>query len=570
MTGTYGLGVDLGTTYTAAALWRDGRAECVPLGVSALSVPSVLFLREDDVLLVGDAAVRRGIGEPDRVAREFKRRFGDDVPILLGDLEVTPAELAGQLLRWVVDTVTEREGGPPAHVTLTHPATWREHRTALLVQAAETAGLPDVGLLAEPVAAAAFYASTERLETGALLAVYDLGGGTFDATVVRKTATGFAVQGRPLGDPDLGGTDFDQAVLDHVAGVLGPAWRALDLDDPAVAAGLAQVRQHAIAAKEQLSVDTEASIPVILPGLVRDVRITRGELEGAIRVPVLRSVDVLASAIEAAGATPADIRTALLVGGSSRVPLVSRLISGQLDLDIGIDAHPKFAVCLGAAIAAGARLEVAAAAPGTSQPAPEAWRPAPEAWRPAPQPWQPTPQAWQPTPQAWEPVPEPQPRTPAEPPASPEAWPVVRLVPLAPMRPEPIAAGTAPEWAPAVLAVEAAAAATTPYPPEPLRIHIDLASTGITATVDAPVATVPSTPRWSPVVVSRDEPLQVRHTGDRRRGVRTAVLVAVLAVVVVAALVVLGVRARAAVLPTPAPAQGAGTVVVPAVAAGGG
>src|SRR5688572_33059877 len=100
MAATYGLGVDLGTTYTAAALWRDGRAECVPLGTTSLSVPSVLFLRDDDVLLVGDAAVRRGITEPDRVARQFKRRFGDEaVPILIGDREATPAELAGVLLR---------------------------------------------------------------------------------------------------------------------------------------------------------------------------------------------------------------------------------------------------------------------------------------------------------------------------------------------------------------------------------------------------------------------------------------------------------------------------------------
>src|SRR3954447_12101801 len=166
MTQTYGLGVDLGTTYTAAALWRDGRAESVALGVSSLSVPSVLFLRDDDVLLVGDAAVRRGITEPERVARQFKRRFGDDVPLLLGDLQVTPAELAGQLLRWVVDTVTEREGGPPAHVTLTHPASWREHRPPRWVGPAETAGLSDVGLLPEPVAAAAFYSSTERLQPG--------------------------------------------------------------------------------------------------------------------------------------------------------------------------------------------------------------------------------------------------------------------------------------------------------------------------------------------------------------------------------------------------------------------
>jgi molecular chaperone DnaK len=491
VTATYGLGVDLGTTYTAAAIWRDGRVECVPLGISSLSVPSVLFLREDDTVLVGDDAVRRGITEPDRVARHFKRRFGDDVPMLIGDRDVTPQQLAGVLLGWVVDTVTEREGGPPAHVTLTHPATWREHRTALLVEAAEEAGLTDVGLVAEPVAAAAYYASTERLETDALLAVYDLGGGTFDATVVRKTPGGFVVEGQPLGDPDLGGADFDQAVMDHVAAVLGPAWRNLDLDDPTVLAALAQVREHAVAAKEQLSADTEASVPVVLPTVVRDVRITRGEFESAVRIPILRSLDVLEQAIEGAGVTRADIRTALLVGGSSRIPLISRLISSQLDLDIGIDAHPKFAVCLGAAILAGARLEAAV----PSAPPPTAPVPPPE------EPWR-------------------------------EAWEPRRTIDLEEL----------PDWAPALVAAEAAeaeAAGARIAPPEPVAVQIDLVATGITEAVDTSVATEPAPERWSPVVVARDEPLTFVHTGDRRRGLRTAVIAGVLALALVVTLLVL-------------------------------
>src|SRR5689334_21979379 len=124
--GVYGLGIDLGSTDTAAALWRAGRVESVPLGLRAHTVPSVLFLREDDVLLVGEAAVRRRATYPDRVAREFKRTFGDAIPFLLGDREVVAEELTGQLLRWVVNEVTAREGGPPAHVTLTHPPNWGE------------------------------------------------------------------------------------------------------------------------------------------------------------------------------------------------------------------------------------------------------------------------------------------------------------------------------------------------------------------------------------------------------------------------------------------------------------
>jgi actin-like ATPase involved in cell morphogenesis len=512
MTATYGLGVDLGTTYTAAALWRGGRAECVPLGTTSLSVPSVLFLRDDDVLLVGDAAVRRGISEPDRVARQFKRRFGDDVPMLIGDREATPVELAGVLLRWVVDTVTEREGGPPAHVTLTHPASWREHRTGLLVEAAETAGLTDVGLVAEPVAAAAFYASTERLDTDALLAVYDLGGGTFDATVVRKTATGFVVQGQPLGDPDLGGADFDQAVMDHVAGVLGAAWRTLDIEDPTVLAALAQVREHAVAAKEQLSADTEASVPVVLPTVVREVRITRGEFETAVRIPILRTLDLLDQAIETAGVTPTEIRTALLVGGSSRIPLISRLVSSQLGLDVGIDAHPKFAVCLGAAILAGARLEAAihgGEIPAAVRDAAMTPPPAVEEGRPG------------------------------------------DVVDVAP----PADSGPSADWAPAVVAAEVVEgeAAGVDLVPQPVVVDVDLIRTGITEAVDTHVETEPATAAWTPVVTVRDDPLTIVHTGDRRRGVRVAILAGLLAVAFVAALLVLSVTARAA---TPASAAG--------------
>src|SRR6266508_5118996 len=120
----FSLGVDIGTTYTAAPLWRDGTVHSVPLGNRSNAVPSVLFLRDDGVLLVGEAASRRGITEPGREARDFKRRMGDEVPIRLGDKAFRANELTGHLLRWVVDTVAEREGGRPDHVVLTCPAEW--------------------------------------------------------------------------------------------------------------------------------------------------------------------------------------------------------------------------------------------------------------------------------------------------------------------------------------------------------------------------------------------------------------------------------------------------------------
>jgi hypothetical protein len=281
--------------------------------------------------------------------------------------------------------------------------------------------------------------------------------------------------------------------MDHVAAVLGVGWRTLDIDDPTVIAAVAQVREHAVAAKEQLSADTEASIPIVLPNIVRDVRITRGEFETAARIPILRTVDLLAQAIEAAGATPSDIRTALLVGGSSRIPLVSRLVSSQLGLDVGIDAHPKVSVCLGAAILAGARLQAGARAGGAGPaPAPESPRAVPEV--------------------------EPLEERPLEQPAD--------------ERPPA-------EWSPAAEAAYAESSAEEPAPPEPVSVEIDLARTGITVAVDRAVATAPAALRWSPVMAVNDEPLSIVHTGDRRRGLRTALLAGLLAVILVAVLLLL-------------------------------
>ena len=98
----YGLGIDLGTTWTAAATIRDGRAEIVSLGDRAAAVPSVLLVRADGSVLVGDAAARRGLAEPDRVAREFKRRIGDTTPLVLGGTPWSAEALTARLLRWVV------------------------------------------------------------------------------------------------------------------------------------------------------------------------------------------------------------------------------------------------------------------------------------------------------------------------------------------------------------------------------------------------------------------------------------------------------------------------------------
>jgi actin-like ATPase involved in cell morphogenesis len=360
----YALGVDLGTTFTAAAVWRGGHAEVATLGSRSAAVPSVVLLREDETFLTGESANRRSLSEPHRVAREFKRRFGDTTPILLGGVPYSAEALMAKLLRWVVDEVITREGGDPSSVCVSHPANWGPYKTDLLRQATRLAGLEvPVTFTTEPEAAAVFYAQQQRIEPGAVVAVYDLGGGTFDAAVLRKTATGFEILGQPEGIERLGGIDFDAAVFGHVAKAIGDKFGELDEDDPATVAAVSRLREECVAAKEALSSDTDVSIPVLLPTVSTEIRLTRGELEAMVRPALYGSIEALKRAVRAAGVTPEELHSVLLVGGSSRMPIVAQLVGAELGRPVAVDAHPKHAVAIGAAFLAAAPLGASAAGP---------------------------------------------------------------------------------------------------------------------------------------------------------------------------------------------------------------
>jgi actin-like ATPase involved in cell morphogenesis len=356
----YVLGIDIGTSFTAAAVSeagdaKDPRPQVLTLGSRNAAVPTVLFFAEDGHVLVGEAAERRGLDRPDLVVREFKRRVGDTVPIIVGELALAPEALYARMVRWVVDRAEEREGTPAEAVILTCPASWGDYKTKLVGDALTEVGLSGATLLSEPEAAALQYASQERLDPGSVIAVYDFGGGTFDVAIVRKqSAHNFQVLGRPEGIDRLGGADFDQAVFEHVVASIGDPVRNLDVTDPDVLAALARVRRECVEAKEALSYDSEASIPVLLPGTQANVRLVRSEFETMIGASVGETIVALRHALDSAGCTVDDLSAILLVGGSSRVPLIAQLLSGELDRPIAIDADPKASICLGAAFAAAA------------------------------------------------------------------------------------------------------------------------------------------------------------------------------------------------------------------------
>jgi len=349
----YLLGIDVGTTRTAAATCRIGawpsECEIVNLGDRSSAVPSVLFVGDDGGVLVGEAAERRATSEPDHVVREFKRRIGDPTPVLVSGRPWAPEDLAARLVQWVVERVTQREGGPATHLAVTHPASWGAHKKDLLGAALHRYGLP-VAFLAEPQAAALHYAAAERVEPGSTIAVYDFGGGTFDAAVVHKDAQGFSLLGRPEGVERLGGIDLDELVFEHVVEGLPEAFDGLDEDDPAVLSAVAAVRRECTEAKEALSADTEVSIPVLTPVGQGSVRLHRSEFEAMIRPHVEETVSALRRAIASAGVGADQLTAVLLVGGSSRIPLVAQMVSEQLGRPVAVDADPKNAIAKGAAL----------------------------------------------------------------------------------------------------------------------------------------------------------------------------------------------------------------------------
>ncbi|MCE0768538.1 Hsp70 family protein [Pseudonocardia kujensis] len=363
----YSLGIDLGTTYTAAAVDRRGAVEMATLGDRTAAIPSVVLMRSDGPVLTGDAANRRAVMEPDRVAREFKRRLGDPTPLVLGGAPHSVASVLASLLHAVVVKVADREGGPAEHVVLTHPANWGPYKLELFGSVPRIAEVEHVTLTTEPEAAAAHYATNERLPDGAVIAVYDFGGGTFDATVLRhRGGSGFETLGVPEGVEGLGGIDFDEAVFAFVDRTLDGAVTSLDHGDRQNASALLRLRQECVLAKETLSFDIETIIPVLLPGLQTEVRLTRAELEEMMRPSIESTVRALHRALRTAKVEPEDLHAVLLVGGSSRIPLVSQMVSEALGRPTAVDAHPKHVVALGAAALAAAYEEPSGNGAGTS------------------------------------------------------------------------------------------------------------------------------------------------------------------------------------------------------------
>ncbi|HET9256947.1 MAG TPA: Hsp70 family protein [Pseudonocardiaceae bacterium] len=343
----YGLGIDVGNTFVAAALARGATAEMVNFGDHGVVMPAAVQLRGDGSL--SSAGASRGTSRPDWVCGEFMSRLGDPTPVTLGGAPYTVTDLVGTIVRDVIQDVTAAQGGPPDHVMLTHPASWGPFRCVLLEEAARRAGLGKPSMVTEPEAAVTDYAAAQRWNDGDTLAVYDLGGDTFNATVLRQQSGKAHILGKPERIEHRGGNDIDDAILSHVNDTLDGALNKLDPMRPQNIAALAGVRRQCTRAKEALSADTETAFRVLLPDQRFDVRLTRSELDDIARGTIELTIDALSRTVRSAQVEPADLSAILLVGGSSRIPLVARMVSAALGRPAVVATHPQHAAALGAA-----------------------------------------------------------------------------------------------------------------------------------------------------------------------------------------------------------------------------
>ncbi|PXY25017.1 molecular chaperone Hsp70 [Prauserella sp. PE36] len=347
------LSVDLGTSNTVAVLSAHGRPPRVVEVDGSATMPSAVFAEEDGTLVVGRDAERRARLDPTRFEPNPKRRV-DEQTLLLGTDVVPVNEALAAVLRRVLDETSRQLGGEqPDEIRLTHPAQWGPVRRNVLLSAARLAGMTgSVSLVPEPVAAAAHFASFpgKALGAGQTLAVYDLGAGTFDVAVVGATQNGYTVLAED-GLPDLGGLDVDQALLVHVGREVSHRdpqhWqRLLRPESTADRRTRRTLQEDVKAAKEALSRLPQTEVP--MPEPFTDVLVTRAELEALVRPAMLRSVELLARTVRAAGLSPDRLAGIYLVGGSSRLPLVGTLLAEKLGVVPSSLDQPETAVALGA------------------------------------------------------------------------------------------------------------------------------------------------------------------------------------------------------------------------------
>ncbi|RCW46737.1 type VII secretion-associated protein (TIGR03931 family) [Halopolyspora algeriensis] len=350
---TLHVSVDFGTSSTCTAVSVDGGEPHVVVIDGQPLVPSAVFAAADGTVFVGQEAERQAAVDPSRFEPHPKRRI-DEGELLLGGSVLHVGAVIRAVLQRVVGEARRYAGGAVVDLlVLSHPADWGSLRTGRLHRAAS--GLArGLAVVPEPVGAAVFHSAGHGLPDGSALAVLDLGGGTVDASVVHKQGPTFRVSAS-RGEPNFGGADIDQMLLEHIGDTVSSTdpqgWRRLvEGREMADRRRRRVLRQDVRGAKETLSRHSYTDVP--LPPPFSDAHVTRSDLERLIAEPLGRVVDLLVATLREGQVALGQLAGVFLVGGSSRVPLVSRLIHERIGVVPTTLDQPETVVCRGALRAA--------------------------------------------------------------------------------------------------------------------------------------------------------------------------------------------------------------------------
>ena len=346
------IGIDLGTTNSCVAVLEAGAPKVIPNPEGGRTTPSVVSFKKGEKI-VGDSAKRQAITNPDTVS-SIKRLMGTSKKVELAGKKYTPEEVSAMILSYMKDYAEDYLGEKVTEAVITVPAYFNDAQRQATKNAGKIAGLDVKRIINEPTAAALAYGLEK--EEGQTILVYDLGGGTFDVSILELGDGVFEVKSTN-GNNKLGGDDFDKKIIDYIVKEFKKEYD-IDLEDDKMA--MQRLKEVAEKAKKDLSgmKETQISAPFIAKDedgepVHLDMTLTRAKFEDLIRDLVESTIDPVKKALKDAKMTKKDIDKVILVGGSTRIPMVYDLIKEELGQEPSREVNPDEVVACGAAIQGG-------------------------------------------------------------------------------------------------------------------------------------------------------------------------------------------------------------------------
>ncbi|MFC3767747.1 molecular chaperone DnaK [Paenibacillus sp. GCM10012303] len=348
------IGIDLGTTNSCVAVMEGGEAVVIPNVEGNRTTPSVVGFKKDGERVVGETAKRQAITNPDRTIISIKRHMGTNHKEKIDTTDYSPQEISAMILQKLKADAEAYLGTSVTQAVITVPAYFNDSQRQATKDAGKIAGLEVLRIVNEPTAAALAY-GLDKQETNQTILVYDLGGGTFDVSILELGDGIFEVKATS-GDNRLGGDDFDQVIIDYLAAEFKKE-HGIDLSKDKAA--VQRLKDAAEKAKKELSsvLTTTISLPFItvVDGVPQhlEVNLSRAKFEEISAPLVERTLGPTRQALSDSGLSPSEIHRVVLVGGSTRIPAVQEAIKKLIGKEPHKGVNPDEVVALGAAIQAG-------------------------------------------------------------------------------------------------------------------------------------------------------------------------------------------------------------------------